>query len=284
MRYGFVIPAARIDQFAGLARAAEEAGWDGAFIPDCIYIDSLQDPESLGMDPWIVLTTMALATERIRLGTMITPLSRRRPWKVARETVTLDHLSHGRLILPVGLGALDDAGFGRVGEATSRRERAELLDESLDILRGLWSGEPFSYDGTHYHLENLRFQPRPVQQPHIPIWVVAAWPAEKSVARAFKWDGMLIAVRDEQNHDVPVTPEHLRAIRAAARERRGDTPFDLVMEGDTPDDDPAHAAAVLAPLEEAGLTWWMVTMWSVPNAYDEVLHRIRQGPPRAPRA
>lgn len=282
MRYGFVIPSARIEEFATLAREAEAAGWDGVFIPDCIYIDSLEDPESLGMDPWIVLTSMALATERIRLGTMITPLSRRRPWKVARETVTLDRLSHGRLILPVGLGALDDAGFGRVGEATTRRERAALLDESLDILRGLWSGEPFSYQGAHYQVENLRFVPRAIQQPHIPVWVVAAWPFEKSIARAFAWDGMLVAVRDAQNQPLDPTPAHLRAIRDAARERKGaDAPFDLVMEGDTPGDDPARSAAELAPLVEAGLTWWMVTMWSVPNGYDEVVRRIRQGPPRA---
>jgi alkanesulfonate monooxygenase SsuD/methylene tetrahydromethanopterin reductase-like flavin-dependent oxidoreductase (luciferase family) len=280
VRYGFVIPYARIEQFAGLAREAEAAGWDGVFIPDCIYIDSVEDPETAGMDPWITLTAMAQATERIKLGTMITPLSRRRPWKVARETVTLDHLSHGRLILPVGLGALDDAGFGRVGEATSRRERAALLDESLDILRGLWSGEHFSYHGAHYQLDNLRFLPRPVQQPHIPVWVVAVWPFEKSVARAFAWDGMLVALRDEGKQLVDATPDHLRAIREAARARRGDAPLDLIMEGDTPGDDPARTLAELQPLAEAGLAWWMVTMWSVPNTYDDVLRRIRQGPPR----
>jgi hypothetical protein len=183
----------------------------------------------------------------------------------------------------VGLGALDDAGFGRVGEPTSRRERAALLDESLDILRGLWSGEHFSYRGAHYTLDNLRFLPRPVQQPHIPVWVVAVWPFAKSVERAFKWDGMLVAVRDEANNTKDATPEHLRAILAAARERRGDAPFDLVMEGDTPGDDPARTAAELRPLAEAGLTWWMVTMWSVPQTYDDVLRRIRQGPPRTNR-
>src|SRR5204863_4018588 len=119
-------------------------------------------------------------TTRVRIGAVLTPVSRRRPWKLARETVTLDHLSHGRLVLPVGLGALDDGGFGKVGEPTDRKTRAELLDEGLAILTGLWSGQPFSFHGEHYQVEELTFLPPPVQSPRIRIWVVGLWPHERS--------------------------------------------------------------------------------------------------------
>ena len=147
-------------------------------------------------DPWVVIAAMAMRTERIRLGAIVTPPSRRRPWKLARETMTLDRLSNGRLILPVGLGALDDAAFGNVGEPTEARVRAELLDETLAILAGLWSGEPFAFSGTHYRFDEMTFRPTPVQQPRIPIWVVGAWPHEKSLRRTLAWDGIYAQVED----------------------------------------------------------------------------------------
>ena len=127
MQYGFIIPNGDVRAIAGLAYEAEMAGWDGVFIPDCICIDSESDPMMPGFDPWVVLAAMAMRTERVRLGTMLTPVSRRRPWKLAREVATLDQLSNGRIILPVGLGALDDAGFTRVGEATDRKVRRRCL-------------------------------------------------------------------------------------------------------------------------------------------------------------
>src|SRR3954451_5852809 len=175
MRYGFVLPDADVRIAPKLAREAEEAGWEAVFIPDCIYIDIGSDHNIPAYDPWVVLAAMAVRTERVILGPMVTSLSRRRPWKVARETTTLDILSGGRTVLPVGLGALDDAGFERVGEATGRKERAELLDEALDIIAGLWSGRRFSYKGTHFQVRDLTFLPTPVQQPRVPVWVVGAW-------------------------------------------------------------------------------------------------------------
>jgi len=156
MQYGFVIPCGDIQAVPELAYEAEEAGWDGVFIPDCISIETPTVPPSPGYDPWVMLTAIALRTRRVRLGTMITSVSRRRPWKLARETVTLDHLSNGRLILPVGLGAAgDDAGFYKVGEEMDRKVRAKLLDEGLEILAGLWSGQPFSYQGEHHRVETV---------------------------------------------------------------------------------------------------------------------------------
>ena len=278
MKYGFIIPGGDIHTVADLAAEAEAAGWDGAF-----YWDGICIKDSGPMyDPWVTMAAMALRTTRVRLGAIISPLSRRRPWKVARETVSLDHLSGGRLTLPVGLGALDDGGFGKVGEPTDRKTRAELLDESLDILTGLWSGEPFHYEGKHYHLEEMTFLPKPVQSPRIPIWVVGAWPSERSMARALRYDGLLPNVRTPEGEIREVAPDDIRAMAAYIAERRGaNTPFAIVMEGETPGDDLTQAASIVRPFAEAGATWWNESRWGAMNDIDAVRTRIRQGPPRS---
>ncbi len=271
MRYGFIVPKGDPRTIADLAREAEEAGWDGVFYFDGIYVGEMET-----YDPWIVMAAMAMRTERVRLGAMLTPPARRRPWKLARETASLDHLSGGRLVLPVGLGAVDDGGFGKVGEPTDRKTRAELLDESLEILTGLWSGEPFSYEGEHYRLEEMTFLPPPVQRPRIPIWAVSAWPSKKSMNRALRYDGLLAyTTRGE------VTPEDVRAMRAYVEEHRGaDTAFDIVWEGQTPGDDPGRAASMVRPFAEAGATWWIESPWLPPNEPEDLRRRIEAGPPR----
>lgn len=277
MHYGFIIPKGDLRAIVELAQEAEEAGWDGVFYWDAIHIESAGPM----YDPWVVLAAIAMRTERVRIGAMLTPLSRRRPWKVARETVTLDHLSNGRLVLPVGLGALDDGGFAKVGEATDRTIRAQLLDEALAILTGLWSGQPFSFHGDHYQVEEMTFLPPPVQSPRIPIWVVGAWPRKKSMQRVLRYDGWLPAKMNPDGTFADVTPGDIQAIKADIIEQRSSTtPFDIVWEGRTPGDDPGRAAAAVRPFAEAGITWWMEAMWSPPNEPDDVRARIRQGPPR----
>ena len=188
MKYGFVLPSGDARMAAEYAEAAEQAGWDGFFVWEPIY----------GWDAWVMLTAAAMRTSRIRLGTMISPLSRMRPWKIASETITLDHLSGGRVTLTVGLGATD-VGFGTFGEAVERRTRAELLDESVDIMTGLWAGRA-SHAGKHYRVEGeLHYPPPPpVQQPRIPIWVVGAWPFQKSMQRAIKYDGIVPSSRGDR--------------------------------------------------------------------------------------
>ncbi|HEY7356508.1 MAG TPA: LLM class flavin-dependent oxidoreductase [Ktedonobacterales bacterium] len=281
MQYGFVIPGGDVRIVVELAVEAEAAGWDGVFIPDCIYIDSEMDPHMPGYDPWAALAAMAAQTRRVKLGTMLTPVSRRRPWKLARETATIDQLSNGRLILPVGLGALDDMGFAGVGEATDRKTRAELLDEGLEILAGLWSGQPFSFSGKHYHLQDIQFLPPPVQTPRIPVWVVGAWPRPKSMQRVLRWDGLLPASMNADGSFADVTPTDLQAMRDFISEHRPQAaPFDIVMEGRTPGDDPAQARATVRAFAEAGATWWNEAMWMAPNSPEDIRARIRQGPPR----
>ncbi|HEY7968613.1 MAG TPA: LLM class flavin-dependent oxidoreductase, partial [Candidatus Limnocylindrales bacterium] len=222
-------------------------------------------------DPWVVLAAMAMRTERVSLGAILTPPPRRRPWKLARETMSVDRLSGGRLVLPVGLGALDDAAFGNVGEPVEARIRAEQLDESLAILTGLWSGEAFAFDGRHYRFGPMTFRPTPVQRPRIPIWVAATLTSERSIGRALRWDGIL-----------PQTAEE-HAIRGLAErgrtERSPDGPtWDIVVEGTTA---PGNASDLdrVARLADAGATWWAESDWAAASV-DDLRRRIDAGPPR----
>jgi len=287
MHYGVTLPNMGVDAqtLAQLAVEAETAGWDGVFVWDCLYGSPEYEPEKREIcDPWIALAAIALSTRRIRLGTMVTPLSRRRPWKVARETVTLDHLCQGRLILPVGLGAVTEGGFSKVGEETDRKIRAEMLDEGLAILAGLWSGQPFSYAGQHYQVQEMTFLPPPVQAPRIPIWVIGAWPRQKSLQRALRWDGILPAKLLEDGSFADMTPADIEELQTFIKTHRSSaTPFDIVMEGETPGDDPDAATALLQPLAQAGVTWWLEAVWASPETkggVEGMFRRIQQGPAR----
>ena len=282
MQYGFVIPNNDVYTAPDLAAEAEAAGWDGVFIPDCIMIDAPQYPPSPTYDPWVVLAAMATRTHRVRLGPMLTALPRRRPWKLAQEVLTLDHLSNGRAVLAVGLGAApDDAGFYRVGEPMDRKTRAERMDEGLAIIAGLWSGERFSFNGPQYHVDNMILLPRPVQRPRPPIWVVGAWPRPKSMSRAVQYDGLLPNKINPDGTPGEITPPDVAAMREwVAEHRSASGPFDIIWEGRTAGDDPAQAAAQVRPFVEAGITWWLEAMWGPPNGLEDVRTRIRQGPPR----
>ncbi len=249
MRYGIVIPKGDPHAVAGLAREAEDNGWDGAFYWDGLFISGPDGVPWPAYDPWVVMAAMAMRTERVRIGAFVTPLSRRRPWKVAREALTLDHLSGGRLTLAVGLGAVDDGGFSRVGEATERKARAERLDESLAIMEGLWQGQPFAFSGTHFQLEEVTCLPRPLQRPRIPVWVVTAWPRPASLRRAMRWDGAIPARRSPGgDFSARLAPEDLRALREyAGQHRPPGAPFEVVLEGVTPGDVPPPRGRSCSP-------------------------------------
>lgn len=274
MKSGFVLPRGDARTAAEFAHKAEAAGWDGFFVWEAAW----------SVDAWVALTAAAMRTERIRLGTMLTPVPWLSPWKLASQTVTLDHLSNGRVILSVGLGA-PDTGWEQIGQVTDRKTRAELLDEGLGVLTGLWRGQPFNYEGKHYKIKEITFPhapPPPVQQPRIPIWVVGAWPRMKSMGRALCYDGLLPAVMGEDGkvRMSPATPDEIREMGAFIEaQRSATTPFDIVMEGQTPGDDPEKAAAIVCPYRDAGATWWIEAMWSA-SELDSVLTRVRQGPPR----
>lgn len=275
MNYGFVFPGNDVMMAVDFAQEAEAAGWDGYFIWDAVW----------ATDPWVTLGAIAARTTKMRMGTMITPVSRRRPWKLASETATVDRLSGGRMILSVGLGALD-TGFPAFGEVTDRRTRAELLDEGLDIITGLWQGTPFTYQGQHYQVQAQDLPmtcPPPVQKPTIPIWVVGAWPRPQSMARALRYNGLLPDVMEQRDGTWvrrPVTPDDVRDMRTyVAAHRPATTPFDIVIEGATPGDAPDAAEDLVRPWIEAGATWWIEATWES-EEMAEVRTRITQGPPR----
>lgn len=278
MQYGLYIPnfgeetSARA--LAELASEAESAGWDGFFIWDhLLYSTNLRLPM---VDPWVALAAVAMNTRQIRFGTTVTPLARRRPWKLARETVTLDHLSGGRLVLAVGLGEPAGAEFEQFGEAGDARLRAAKLDEGLEVLAGLWSGKPFSYQGVHYQVQKTVFRPPALQIPRIPVWVGGFWPNKPPFRRAARWDGIF-----PLKHGGKLTPDDLCDILTYIRQHRsGPAPFDLVITGATPGDDPAKGAKTIAPYQRAGLTWWLESLYNRRNSLAAMRARIRQGPPK----
>jgi alkanesulfonate monooxygenase SsuD/methylene tetrahydromethanopterin reductase-like flavin-dependent oxidoreductase (luciferase family) len=267
---------------ADLARRAEEAGWDGLFVWD--HVTHRKELRRHIADPWVLLTAAALATRRIRLGTMITPVARRRVSKLAREVTTLDRLTGGRMILGVGLGAPLDDEFGSFGESTDARELAAHLDEGLAALNLLWSGKPVTFHGDHVVVEDVTFLPTPVQRPRVPVWVGGNWPAKPPMRRAARWDGAAPILPSEDG-GMPPQPDAatVREISAILHECRAEAgleaePFDLAMSGISPAD-PAAAADLLGSLEEAGATWWEECNWDALESAEPMLRRADQGPP-----
>lgn len=257
-----------------MAVAAERAGWDGFFTWDAISIG-----DTVTWDPWSLLGAVAARTERIRLGALVFAPARRRPWKIAREALTVDHLSAGRLVLPVGLGVVEDGGFSKVnGEVTSARERAERLDETLAICDLAWRGEPFSFEGTHYRVDDLQIAPAPVQRPRIPVWPVGGWPSPRSMARAARWDGVVL--QPTGGRELLTAAEVAEAVAWIRQRRGGDlTGYDVVVQDVLPAD-PADARAMVEAYEASGATWIVDSRWEPDVTPEALLDVARQAPPR----
>src|SRR5581483_7243180 len=270
---------------------AEEAGWDGLFVWD--HVTHRKELRRQIADPWILLTAAVLATTTIRLATLVTPVARRRVSKLAREVTTLDRLSAGRMILGVGLGAPIADEFGSFGEPTDPRELADRMDEGLEALNLLWSGEPVTYHGRHVQVDDVTFLPAPVQRPRVPIWVGGVWPARRPMRRAARWDGaapiMYTEDRKPRQPDAATVREihaFLTACRAevpasevpASEAPASEAPFDLVMNAMSPAS-PAAAADLAGSLAEAGTTWWAECMWGDLESAAPMIRRVDQGPP-----
>jgi alkanesulfonate monooxygenase SsuD/methylene tetrahydromethanopterin reductase-like flavin-dependent oxidoreductase (luciferase family) len=267
-------PFGDIATLVDLARLTEASGWDGFFIWDHILFDN-ESPQAV-VDPWVTLAAVATATQRIRFGALMTPLARRRPWKLARETATVDNLSGGRLVFGAGLGFPPRAEFGLFGEETDDRLRAEKLDEGLAVLAGLWTGEEFEYSGAQYSVGPTRFLPAPVQKPRPPVWIAGWWPNKRPFRRAARWDGVF----PELKGGATPTPEQLREIvEYVGGLRESAAPFDFVLNGYTGADG-EESVPTLERYADAGLTWWLerVDPTRLFSA-EETRARIAAGPP-----
>jgi hypothetical protein len=291
MKFGFISSFGTIDQHIALARESEEHGWDGFFTWDAISLDG--EWAMPVYDPFAVLAAAATVTERITLGAMVFAVPRHRPWELAQRALTVDRLSGGRLVLPVGVGVADDRGFTSApGQATGLKERAALLDETLAWLEQSWSGEDFEFHGEHISTGPFRFPERPVNG-RIPVWPVGVWDAErppaKNLKRTLRWDGIVPQLRGTADD---LTTEHitglvdwLTAHRSDETEgngtegARGDRPFEVILQGKL-SPDPAEAAEQARVMADAGVTWWIDSWWDPATVTPELLlETVRQGPP-----
>lgn len=258
-----------------LGVAAEAAGFDGFFLWDHIVFSNTGHGPPIA-DPWLVLAVIATRTTSIRLGTMITPVPRRRPWQLARQTATLDVLSGGRLILGVGIGSPAYGDFGIFGEPQDARTRADLLDEGLDVLAGLWTGEKFSYSGEHFTVDPVRFTPAPVQRPRIPVWVGGVLPATRPIDRAARWDGM-VPIRFAGHSLARVSAQDIADTGARIAAKRGSADgMDLVVWAEVAPD-PAAVPEIAAPYQDAGATWWLETAKPEDGWWEGVQQRVAAG-------
>jgi alkanesulfonate monooxygenase SsuD/methylene tetrahydromethanopterin reductase-like flavin-dependent oxidoreductase (luciferase family) len=282
MRFGLNMP--NFAEFADpatvveLAREAEAAGWEGFFVWD--HINPFGEMGVPVADPWVLLAAVAQATKRMVLGPMVTPVPRRRPWVLARQTATLDQLSQGRLVLGVGLGLPEETEFAAFGEETDIKIRAEKLEEGLEILCGLWSGEPFEFTGRHYRVARTRFLPVPVQQPRIPIWVAGVWGKLGPLRRASRFDGYFpIKIGEDEREGEPLEPDEYAEVRRRLETMRDGRPIDMVMCEEVVDTSPRDVDRLRA-FDEAGVTWFMEGLGTRYVGMDDLFARVRKGPPR----
>jgi alkanesulfonate monooxygenase SsuD/methylene tetrahydromethanopterin reductase-like flavin-dependent oxidoreductase (luciferase family) len=269
MRFGMILPGGTAVEQLEQAVLAEESGWDGVFVWEAAY----------GVDAWGLLSAIAARTATVTLGTALTPLPWRRPWKVASQVVTLDQISGGRAVLMVGLGATT-TDLPDTGEEQDLRTRAAMMDEGIDLVRDLWRGASH-YRGEHYTYDvdrtDLAEVAVPVQRP-IPVWVVGLWPRPKSMRRALRCDGVMPQYAEE------ASPARMREMCDWLGEHGAPPGYDVLAEGETPADDPDAASAEVARWAEAGATWWLETRWDMPHHSPERLRQVRErlaaGPPR----
>ncbi|MFI7635919.1 LLM class flavin-dependent oxidoreductase [Nonomuraea sp. NPDC049400] len=264
---------------ASLAVAAEQAGWDALFVWD--HVVHVKSRRRAFGDPWMLLTAAAMATTRIRLGTLVTPVARRRPQQLARQVATLDVLSGGRVIFGAGLGGPIEDEYGSFGEPTDPVELSERLDEGLDLLARYWTGEPVTHHGRHYRAEDVALLPPTVQCPRPPVWIAGFWPNRKPMRRAARWDGA-VPLFGPGSHGYGPPADQVRELVSYVREhRQDDGPFEIVVGGASPAGG-SKARDLLGPLQEAGATWWDERQ-PIDSPDNErltpVLRRVEQGPP-----
>jgi alkanesulfonate monooxygenase SsuD/methylene tetrahydromethanopterin reductase-like flavin-dependent oxidoreductase (luciferase family) len=260
MRHGLEIccggPSVTAALLVELGELAERSGWDGVFFEDYLIHHDGDDPPTY--DPWLLLTAIAGRTDRVRLGTTVTSLPRRRPAKLAREVLTLDHLSAGRATVAVGVGDPGDRGVAAFGEETDLKTRAAMLDEGLDLLVGLLGGDRVSHDGVHYRADGVTLRPASVQKPRVPVWVGGSTQAKAVLRRAARADGIVPYKLTDTDGWADFTPDEVHRLVAALPATRADgAPFDVAIGGRRRRADERAERAYVGELAAAGATWWL---------------------------
>ncbi len=278
MRFGVFLPPfaeyAEPDLVVVLAVVAEEAGWDGFFLWDHMLAET-------GMaiaDPWVTMAGVAAATNGIRLGALVTPLPRRRPWVLSRQMATLDRLSDGRLIGGIGLGDDGWSEFSAFGDAVDPIVRGQMLDEALGLLQRFLSGEPVSYTGRHYVVHSPPLLPRPRQSP-LPIWGACRWPNRKPLARIASLQGCFPIFRTD-GAIPPPDPADIRELRGALMDLGARPTIDIAVRCALSLEDPARVPDIVSELEESGVTW-ILEGFPPGEPPDRVMSVVGDGPPRA---
>jgi len=268
---------------ARVASEAEQAGWDALFVWDHVVHDKHERRGQPFGDPWILLAAAALATSYLRLGTLLTPVARRRPEQLARQVATLDSLTEGRMIFAAGLGGPIEDEYGSFGDTTDPAVLAERLDEGLELLVRYWSAEQVNHQGRHYQVRDVSLLPATVQRPHPPIWIGGFWPNRRPMRRAARWDGAVPLFTSATHGQIPPVDQVRELVTYVLQHRSEEQrqPFEIVLGGRTPDD-PEQAAEIIAALADAGATWWderqLQTSDDV-HRLTPVLRRITAGPP-----
>jgi alkanesulfonate monooxygenase SsuD/methylene tetrahydromethanopterin reductase-like flavin-dependent oxidoreductase (luciferase family) len=278
VRFGVFLPPfaefAEPGRVVALARRTEESGWDGLFLWDHM----LAAPGMAVADPWVTMAAVATATSRIRIGALVTPLPRRRPWVLSRQMATLDRLCEGRLVGGIGLGDDGWSEFSAFGEEVDPVVRGEMLDEGLSLLQAFLSGKPVQYAGRHYVVDSPPLLPVPRQDP-LPIWGACRWPNRKPLARIAKLQGCFPIYRTE-GAPPPPDPEDITALRAALVDLGAASNIDIAVRCALSLEDPASVPETLATLGESGVTWMLEAV--LPGAPpDQVTAVVSRGPPRA---
>lgn len=272
MRYGIeIVPFgefAEPQNIVRFAQAAEAAGWEALWV-----WDHLAMPYGVA-DPWVTLTAVAATTSTLKILPGVAALPRYKPHLLARLLASLDRLSNGRFILGAGLGAIHDE-FASVGESSTYQTRAAMLDEMLDLLVALASGESVTHHGPHYTADNLAILPPPVQRPRYPVWIGGDSPA--AYRRAAHWDGWIIGTVNEKC-EITMPPEAIaQRVTAVQQQRQAHLPpLAIAVDGITQ----AGETALVQEYAEAGATWWFEILFGLRASMDELLARVQAGPPR----
>jgi len=286
VRYSINIPNfgdfADVEKIMAIATAAERAGWDGLFIWDHVVHDKARRRGTPFADPWIAMTAIALSTQRLRFGPLLTPVARRRPEQLAREVATLDGLSRGRMIFAAGLGAPIEDEFGSFGDHADAKEIAGRLDEGLELITRYWTGQRVDHDGRYYRADDVELLPATVQQPRPPVWIGGYWPTRAPMRRAARWDGAVPLFHSARHGVAPDPAEVADLVGFIAGQRESMIGFEVVVGGTTPGD-PTSAGDIIGPLAEAGATWWDERLPQTGGdfqRFEPILRRVEQGPPQ----